>query len=44
MHTISSINKLFKIIENIGSDKQYGNEKVSQLEHAIQCGLLDKKK
>ncbi len=43
MHTISSINKLFKIIENIGSDKQYGNEKVSQLEYAIQCGLLAKK-
>lgn len=39
----SNITNLFKIIEEIGSDKQYGNEKVSQLEHAIQCALLAKK-
>ena len=28
----SNIANLFKIMEEIGSDKQYGNEKVSQLE------------
>ena len=39
----SNIINLFKIIEDIGSDKQYGNEKVSQFEHAIQCALLAKK-
>ena len=39
----SNIINLFKIIEDIGSDKQYGNEKVSQFEHAIQCALLSKK-
>ena len=39
----SNITNLFKIIEEIGSDKQYGNEKDSQLEHAIQCALLAKK-
>ena len=39
----SNIVNLFKIIEEIGSNKQYGNEKVSQLEHAIQCALLAKK-
>ena len=33
----SNIINLFKIIEDIGSDKQYGNEKVSKFEHAIQC-------
>ena len=40
---MSNIANLFKIIEEIGSDKQYGNEKVSQFEHAIQCALLAKK-
>ena len=44
MDNMSNIANLFKIIEEIGSDKQYGNEKVSQLEHAIQCALLAKKK
>ena len=43
MDNMSNIANLFKIIEEIGSDKQYGNEKVSQLEHAIQCALLAKK-
>ena len=43
MNNKSNIANLFKIIEEIGSDKQYGNEKVSQLEHAIQCALLAKK-
>ena len=34
---------LFDLLKTKGSDLQYGNENVTQLEHALQCAELAEK-
>ena len=34
------VTKLLNLLENKGSNIQYGNENVTQLEHALQCAEL----
>ena len=34
---------LLNLLQTKGSDLQYGNEKVTQLEHALQCAELTEK-
>ena len=34
------VNYLLELLEKKGSDIQYGNEDVTQLEHALQCAEL----
>ena len=37
------VSKLLQLLETKGRDLQYGNENVTQLEHALQCGELAEK-
>ena len=37
------VSKLLKLLETKGHDLQYGNENVTQLEHALQCAELAEK-
>ena len=37
------VTKLLNLLENKGSNIQYGNENVTQLEHALQCAELAEK-
>ena len=38
------VSKILGLLENKGRDLQYGNENVTQLEHALQCAELAEKK
>ena len=38
------VSKILGLLENKGKDLQYGNENVTQLEHALQCAELAEKK
>ena len=38
------VSKLLYLLESKGSNIQYGNENVTQLEHALQCAELAEKK
>ena len=38
------ISKILKLLETKGKDLQYGNENVTQLEHALQCAELAEKR
>ena len=37
------VSKILKLLETKGKDLQYGNENVTQLEHALQCAELAEK-
>ena len=37
------VSSLLRLLENTGSNIQYGNENVTQLEHALQCAELAEK-